>query len=132
MAVPASIGLSPTARTSNLRRKKKGCRTEMTQDFTFEFHTDLETLEDELQTEAEERLRKLGQGHSDLIGAAVAVRGIVHAETPHRFEARVVVYARPNQIAAVEKAESPKMALKGALTAVERQVREKREKMSGH
>jgi hypothetical protein len=41
----------------------------------------------------------------------------------------VVVYIRPENIAAVEKAESVEAALKGALAAIERQVREHRERL---
>jgi hypothetical protein len=36
---------------------------------------------------------------------------------------------RPDNLASVEKAETDEGALKGALTAVERQVRESREKL---
>lgn len=49
--------------------------------------------------------------------------------TPNRYEATVVVYKRPNNLAATEKAETPERALKGALSAAERQVRESRDKL---
>lgn len=52
------------------------------------------------------------------------------SETPHSYQARVVVYMRPNDIAAVEKAPNPTTALQQALTTVERQVREYRQKLS--
>jgi ribosome-associated translation inhibitor RaiA len=99
------------------------------QDFSFEFHSDLPNFDERLRIEAEERLRDLRAGHTDLIGAAVAVNRIAHGETPHWFRARVVAYARPENIVAVEKDEVAEVALKNALKAVERQVREKREKL---
>jgi hypothetical protein len=49
-------------------------------------------------------------------------------ETPHMYQARVVVYIRPENIVAIEKAGDLDGALKGALEAAERQVRQRREK----
>jgi ribosome-associated translation inhibitor RaiA len=102
-------------------------------DFTFEFLNDTETLttdeENRLRDEAERRLRKLQGGHSDLIGAAVTVERMEHDETPHLYRARAVAYIRPENIAGVGKRDTAQGALKEALTAVERQVREKRERL---
>ena len=50
-------------------------------------------------------------------------------ESSYQYEATVVVYARPENIAATEKEDNPTTALKGALSAVERQVRQKRDKL---
>jgi ribosome-associated translation inhibitor RaiA len=99
-------------------------------DFTIEFTSDLtnEAMEIKLFEEADRRLRDLAAGHTDLIGAAVTLRQAAHGETPHLFKATVVAYVRPENIAATEKADNEMAALKGALTAVERQVREDRRK----
>lgn len=99
-------------------------------EFTVEFSSDLtnEAMEINLFEEADKRLRDLAHGHTDLIGAAVTVRQVAHGKTPHLFEATVVAYIRPENIAATEKADNEMAALKGALVAVERQVREKRRK----
>jgi ribosome-associated translation inhibitor RaiA len=98
--------------------------------FDFEFHAqDLQRKED-LRSEAESRLLALAEGHDDIIGASVAVTRESHGETPHLFRARVVAYIRPENIAAVEKDENPHLALKGALSALERQVRERRDRLS--
>ena len=43
--------------------------------------------------------------------------------------ARVVVYIRPENIAGVAQDETAEKALRGALQAVERQVRERRDKL---
>jgi len=102
-------------------------------DFTFEFfdHTDqLSGSEaDALRTEAEQRLRRLQKGHSDITGAAATIERMAHGETPHLYRARVVAYVRPENIAGVAKQDTPEGALKEALSAVERQVREKRERL---
>lgn len=99
-------------------------------DFTLEFNSDLEDdlFEAELMEEADSRLRTLAQGHNDVTGAAVTLRQQAAQETPI-YEATVVAYVRPKNMAGKEKDESPRMALRHALDAVERQVREKRERL---
>jgi ribosome-associated translation inhibitor RaiA len=100
-------------------------------DFTIEFKADglNEVTEADLFAEAENRLRKLTKGHTDIIGAAVNITKPAQAETAFIFEATVVVYGRPDHTAATEKGDNPTIALKGALDAVERQVRSRREKL---
>lgn len=98
-------------------------------DFAFEFYSEVPGLSDDLKGETEERLRKLAQGHSDLVGADVALEPLAQRELPYLYRARVVVYIRPANLAATEQADTVEGALKGALAAVERQVREHREKL---
>lgn len=101
-------------------------------DFDFEFYNDTELPDqfvEKLRAEAVQRLLDLTDNHTDIIGASVALRELTQAETPHLYQARVVVYMRPDFIAATEKEESSETALKGALSAVERQVRQVREKL---
>lgn len=103
-----------------------------TQDFHLEFYNEaplLEELELELAAEADTRLRELAEGHKDIIDASVSVEELTGEETPHRYQVRVVVYMRPENIAAIEKQETVEGALKGALSAVEREVREYRQKL---
>ncbi|GAB4441746.1 MAG: hypothetical protein Kow00120_10360 [Anaerolineae bacterium] len=101
-------------------------------DFTIEFHTDVlgEMEERALFDEADTRLReRLAAGHDDVTGAAITISLPAHGTTPPLYEATVVVYVRPENVSATEKADNPAAALKGALDAVERQVRSKREKL---
>ncbi|MDX1664906.1 MAG: HPF/RaiA family ribosome-associated protein [Candidatus Promineifilaceae bacterium] len=99
-------------------------------DFTIEFYSDIDDklFEARLMEMAEGRLRELAEGHSDLTSAAVTVRKQAAGQTPI-YEATVVAYVRPEDQVGKEKDESPHNALKEALDAVERQVREKREKL---
>lgn len=103
------------------------------QDFTYEFFNEVQNLGDvlneRLQTEAETRLRKLQQGHTDLIGAAVSIEQPAKAETAFLYRARVVVYIRPENLAATAQEGDPLAALKRALSGVERQVREQRDRL---
>jgi ribosome-associated translation inhibitor RaiA len=98
-------------------------------DFSYEFYSEIPDPGDELRNEAETRLLELAEGHTDLSGASVKLEELTGEATPHRYEATVVVYKRPNNLAATEKAETPERALKGALSAAERQVRESRDKL---
>jgi hypothetical protein len=101
--------------------------------FDFEWQNklgDIGELEDKLRDEAEVRLRKLARGHTDLTGAALILESVDKgAETPYLIRCRIVVYTRPEYIAGIDEADSARSALTGALNAVERQVREKREKL---
>jgi ribosome-associated translation inhibitor RaiA len=102
-------------------------------EFEIEFFNELENLgqlEEKLMDEAETRLRKLAKGNKDITGAAVSLESLDKgAETHYIVRARVVAYVRPENIVGVEKGENPLSALKNALSAVERQVREKRNKL---
>ena len=98
-------------------------------EFSFEFYSEIPDPEDALRAEAERRLLALTQGHDDLIGASLTMEELTGETTPHRYEASLVVFKRPDNVAATEKAETPEGALKGALSAVERQVREIRDQL---
>jgi ribosome-associated translation inhibitor RaiA len=99
-------------------------------DFTLELNTDLtdKSFEDSLFAEADSRLRALRGEHNDITGAAVTVHEEAARDTP-LYEATVVAYVRPENIVGREQDRSPADALNGALEAVERQIREKREKL---
>lgn len=100
-------------------------------DFTIEFNSDLEnkSFDQQLMAEAETKLRDLAKGHHDIIGAAVTMRRPAKAETAPLHQATVIAYVRPDNVVGKEKHENPIAALNGALEAVERQVRKKREKL---
>jgi hypothetical protein len=98
--------------------------------FEFEFYTEVPDQRDILKNEAQARLRDLAWGHMDMIGASVSMEELTQAETPHVYQARIVAYIKPDNVVASEKDDTAPGALKGALDAVERQVRELRAKLS--
>lgn len=98
-------------------------------DFYVEFNVEVPNVGDEFKVEADERLRRLAWGHSDIIGASVAVEPIVQVETPFRYQVRIVAYARPEYLTVIEKDSDPHVALRNALNALERLVLETREKL---
>jgi ribosome-associated translation inhibitor RaiA len=101
-------------------------------DFPIEYHTEIPLLSVELQEEIETRLIKLAEGRSDMTGAAVAVTQPAQRDNPYIYQARILVYRRPDDVVAVEKSDTLQNAVKGALNAVERKVREERKKLGEH
>lgn len=98
-------------------------------DFTYEFTSSIDQPDEPLRNEAEEALSALAEGHTDMIGAAVAVEELTGAETPHSYRARIVVYMRPSDISVDQKESDPLTALQQALNAIERQIRESRDQL---
>lgn len=105
-------------------------------DLTFEFYAEIpnlgEPFKEELWAEVEDRLHALAAGHTDMTGASVALEQPASGESPYLYQVRIVVYSRPDHVAATEKGEDLRSTLKGALDAVERQVRERRAKLAEH
>ncbi len=97
-------------------------------DFTLEFRVESGSVEpeEEMRHEAGSRLRELTYDHTDIVGASVAVEELTGSETPHLYEARVVVYMRPNNLTVTEKASDALQALQQTLSTMERRVREER------
>lgn len=102
-------------------------------DFTIEFNSPLnDALEADLFAEADRRLRELAEGRDDMRGAAINIRAAGKTEQLNLLEATVVAYVRPANVAATEKDHDAMRALKGALSAVERQIHDKRAKLKRH
>ena len=93
----------------------------------FEFHLEGVRLSEAVRTRIHKRYEKWTHGHTDLTGGAIAVGPTQSAATPHEFRARIVLYHRPENIAAIAKASHPADAVTAALDATERQLREARE-----
>lgn len=102
----------------------------MTNDnFPIELRVDFADADYDYYVEIADRLRDLARGHTDITGAAVALEQPAQGrETSFVYEASVTVYFRSQNIAAVKEAGDPHVALKEALDAIERQVRQAREK----
>ena len=106
-------------------------------DFTLDFHSEVNSPaeNEKLRSEAETSLRKLMKGHTDITGGMVSIKVPQPADprgTPSTYNVTVTAYVRPENVAAHEDADSVEMALRRALKAVERQIREKRERLRNH
>ena len=96
--------------------------------FTIEYHTESIEFTNGLKAKLEKRLEKLAGRHRDITGASLAVHNVSGNNRHHEFKVRLVLYHRPDNIAAVRKANTVSNAVLEALDAVERQVREHRER----
>jgi hypothetical protein len=79
-----------------------------------------------------EQITDTAEGHSDITGASVSLEELSSDETPHAYQARVVVYVRPKNISATEVMASGVDALQEALDNAIQQVREKRDKLRNY
>ena len=98
--------------------------------FPIEFNNELDDVkksENEFYTLAVDRINKLAEGHNDISGAVVNLKQPAKEhQTSYISEVTIVVYMGSDHIAATEKGEQFQATLDGALDAVERQVRERR------
>lgn len=97
-----------------------------------EFHSDTGSFDDELQRKTRDRLRVLKGDHSDLVGASVSIEEIAKGKETYRYQFTIVAFMRPDRLVASKKAENVPAAMKQALAALERQVRERRAKLKEH
>ncbi|NBC16525.1 MAG: 30S ribosomal protein S30 [Bacteroidetes bacterium] len=97
--------------------------------FDIEYHSDTPELTDDLKDKTEQRLAKLTKRHKDVTGASIGIQTASGDTHPRAYRARVVLYLRPDNVASIRKEESVAQALGDALDAVERQVREQRDKL---
>lgn len=100
-------------------------------DFEYEFYSKVH-VDNDVEAKTERRLRDLADGHRDMIGASVAVEQPASGETGHLYRARIRAYVKQDTVVAVEKENSVRAALQGALNAVERQVREHRDEVRNY
>ncbi len=97
--------------------------------FAIEYYAGSAHLSQRDKDSIEVRIHKLARGHRDISGASVAVECISGANKHAEYKARLVVYCKPANIAASRTHDSVRSAVSEALEAVERQIREQRERM---
>lgn len=100
--------------------------------FDFEFLNQTNLQDAELYKLAYDEITDITEGHTDIVGASVSIEELSSGKTPHAYQARVVLYVRPEHIAATEVKPSALEALQQALEAAIRQVREKRNKLRNY
>jgi ribosome-associated translation inhibitor RaiA len=85
----------------------------------------------ELFDEIDRRLRKLADGHQDIVGASVNIKPTDQGRDTET-DVSIVVYTSPHYTNATARNPQPIAAVKGALDHIERQVRETRAKLRGY
>jgi len=100
--------------------------------FPIEFNNEMDDVkksENEFFTLAVDRLSKLAGGHDDISGGVVNFkRPAKEHQTSYINEVTIVVYMGSDHIAATQKGEQFQTVLDLVLKAVERQVRENRQR----
>lgn len=104
-------------------------RSNTTTDIAVEYHTETIEFTDAVKAKVDARLRKLASGHRDISGASVAINIISGANRHQEYRARVVLYHRPSNVVAIRKDATVSNAVLEAVEAIERQVRDQRERM---
>lgn len=97
--------------------------------FAMDFHSDFEDKREEYQlyVQAENKLRKLTEGYTDIRRVAVNIsRPTVEQRESGLYKVRVVAYMKPDALAAVNKGRNPTRTLKHALDSLENQVQARR------
>jgi hypothetical protein len=100
--------------------------------FEFEFYNETNLPDADFYDMAYDKITDVAEGHNDVTGASVSLEELSGDETPHAFQARVVLYVRPSHISSTEVLPSALDALQDALENAIRQVREKREKLKNY
>ena len=100
--------------------------------FDFEFFNETDLPDAEYYDTAYAQITDAAEGHNDITGASVSLEELSSEETPNAYQARVVLYVRPTNLAATEVMPSAFDALQNALDAAIKQVHKKREKLSSH
>jgi hypothetical protein len=97
-------------------------------DFHIDMNIEVPNIKADLLMESEQRLRALTENRNDFIGASISVEDIAGVEDRFLYQARIVAYLKPENIAVVEKRESAERALKDALSNIEERIRTQRDK----
>ncbi|MCY4158757.1 MAG: HPF/RaiA family ribosome-associated protein [Bacteroidetes bacterium] len=97
-------------------------------EFSIEYYAENAHLRQRDKDTIEARIHKLTRGHRDISGASVAIECVSGANKRAEYKARLVVYCRPANIAASCTHDSVQIAVSEALEAIERQIREQRER----
>lgn len=105
--------------------------------FSIEFNNEIDDVkksENKHYTLAVDRINKLAEGHNDIAGGVVNFKKPAKGHlTAYIYEVTIVLYMMgSDNIAATEKGEHFQSTLDGALDAVERQVRERRDQLRNY
>lgn len=100
--------------------------------FDFEFYNETDLPDAEFYNIAFDKTMKAAKGHDDIVGASISLEELSSDESPHAYQARVVLYVRPTHISSTETLPSATDALQKALENAVKQVREKRNKLRNY
>ena len=97
--------------------------------FSIEYYVEDGRLGKRERDAIDSRIYRLAHGYRNISGASVALECVSGSNKRAEYKIRVVVYCKPTNIAASRTQDSDRLAVSEALEAIERQVREQRERM---
>ncbi len=91
-----------------------------------EFHLDNLKISKQLEQKVRDRYKDWARGHHDITNAYFSVKQLSGKKSVHEYEAKIVLYHRPENIVTAFRASTIPEAIKGAVQTTERQLRETR------
>ena len=91
-----------------------------------EFHLDRLQIADDTEAKVRSLIDGLEEGRSDITGAYVSVKQLSGKPTVNEYEARIVLYHRPNNITGTSRSADIPEALLNAIGSAKRQLRKAR------
>lgn len=104
----------------------------VTPDFPVEIRSESDGFTDKLKEKTLRRLIDLKGDHTDIVSAAITIEDVAKGQEAFRYEFKVIAHMRPDPVIASKQSDSVEAAMKAALDALERQVRERRAKLKEH
>lgn len=91
-----------------------------------EFHLDNLKISKHLEDKVRDRYTEWKRGHHDITNAYVSLKQLSGKKSVHEYEAKIVLYHRPENIVAGHRSPLIPEAVAGAMQTIERQLRETR------
>ena len=91
-----------------------------------EFHLDNLKISRQLEQKLRTRYDVWKRGHHDITHAFFSLKQLSGKKSVHEYEAKIVLYHRPENIVAAYRASAIPEAVKGAVQTMERRIRETR------
>jgi ribosome-associated translation inhibitor RaiA len=92
-----------------------------------ELHLDHVKISEQLESKLKKKINDWERGHRDITGAYVSLKQLSGKPTVHEYEAKIVLYHRPENVVATHRSSSIPDALTGAAQTAERLLRRQRE-----
>lgn len=96
--------------------------------FLIEYHSDTPELTDEVKAKIARKIEKLSRGNSDLTAASIAVTTNSGDSQPREYRMRILLTSKLADVTVTEKGGSLPSVVTEALDALERQVRQQRDR----
>jgi len=91
-----------------------------------EFHLDNLKISEQLELKVRNRYKAWRRGHHDITNAYFSLKQLSGKKSVHEYEAKIVLYHRPENIVVTFRAPAIPEAVTGAVQTMDRRVRETR------